>query len=165
MEYFYPAEGVVHAARLHFEKGFELQKQGDFIRALTYYQQSIEAHASAEAYTYMGWTYSFLGQYEKAIRSCMKAIEVDPDFGNAYNDIGAYLIELGRYDEALPWLRKATRAPRYECAHYPWYNMGKVFERTGELSRARDAYARALYVYRGYPLAIDALVRVLSALN
>jgi Tfp pilus assembly protein PilF len=165
MEHSYQAEGVLSTAKSHFEKGFEAQKQGDFTRALACYQQSIEVHPSAEAYTYMGWTYSFLGQYEKAIRVCMKAIEVDPDFGNPYNDIGAYLIEVGRYEEALPWLRKATRAPRYECAHYPWYNMGKIYERTGQPCRARDAYARALQVYRGYPLAVDALVRVLATLN
>ncbi|MGI8908074.1 MAG: tetratricopeptide repeat protein [Candidatus Sumerlaeaceae bacterium] len=165
MEHSYQAEGLLVVARTYFEKGFEAQRQGDFVAALGCYQKSIETRASAEAYCYMGWTYSFLGQYEKAIRACMKAIEVDPDFGNPYNDIGAYLIEMGRYEDSLPWLRKATRAQRYECAHYPWYNMGKVYERTGNLGRARDAYARALHVYRGYPLAVEALIRVLAALN
>ena len=36
---------------------------------------------------------------------------MDPDFGNPYNDIGAYLIEMGRLDEAIPWLEKATLRP------------------------------------------------------
>jgi tetratricopeptide (TPR) repeat protein len=165
MEHSYQAHVALGTAKTYFDKGFEAQKEGDFLAALNCYQKSIETHASAEAYCYMGWTYSFLGQYEKAIRSCMKAIEVDPDFGNPYNDIGAYLIELGRFEEALPWLRKATRAHRYDCVHYPWYNMGKVFERTGRLMQAREAYARALSIYKGYPLAVDSLLRVMSQLN
>jgi tetratricopeptide (TPR) repeat protein len=165
MENSYQAEGLMNMAKTFFEKGFEAQKQGNFLSALACYQRSVEVHPSAEAYTYMGWTHSFLGQYERAIRACMKAIEVDPEYGNSYNDIGAYLIELGRYEDALPWLRRATRAPRYECAHYPWYNMGKVYERIRDFGRARDSYAHALTVYRGYPLAVDSLVRVMAKLN
>jgi hypothetical protein len=39
-----------------------------------------------------------------------RAIQVDPDFGNPYNDIGAYLINLGRHDEAMAWLEQAIGA-------------------------------------------------------
>ena len=48
------------------------------------------------------------GRLEEAIEECHKAIAVDPTFGNPYNDIGAYLIEMGRLDEAIPWLERAT---------------------------------------------------------
>ena len=37
-----------------------------------------------------------------------------PDVGNPYNDIGSYLIKLGRLDDAIPWLRRAMTARRYE---------------------------------------------------
>jgi hypothetical protein len=36
-----------------------------------------------------------MGLTDDAITECHHAIEVDPDFGNPYNDIGAYLIEQG----------------------------------------------------------------------
>src|SRR2546430_7197875 len=52
------------------------------------YQQSIDVHPTAEAHTFLGWTLSFQGRLEEATRECLKAIEVDPDFGNPYNDIG-----------------------------------------------------------------------------
>ena len=51
-------------------------------------------YPTAEAYTFLGWTYHFQGRIEDAIAECKRAIEVDPEFGNPYNDIGAYLIEL-----------------------------------------------------------------------
>ncbi len=165
MEKSYLPVDPLAAAKDLFEQAFEAQKQGNFDDAIGLYRKSLESRASAEAYTYMGWTYSFLGQYDKAIQACLKAVEVDPTVGNPYNDIGAYLIELNRHEDALPWLKKATRAPKYECAHYPWYNMGKVYEKLGRLVQARDAYARALHLTRGYPLAVQALMRVLRTLN
>ena len=152
-------------ARELFEQAFERQRNREFDSALELYQESIRIHASAEAYTFMGWTYSFLGDYEKAIRSCHKAIEVDPDLGNPYNDIGAYLIEMGRFEDAIIWLKKATRAPRYSCHHYPWYNLGKVFELLGRTQRAKECYARSVRANKSYPLAVRALMRVLSQLN
>lgn len=152
-------------ARELFERAFEKQRTREFDRAIELYQESIRIHPSAEAYNFMGWAYSFLGDYQRAIRCCLKAIEVDPDLGNPYNDIGAYLIEMGRAEEAIPWLKRATRAPRYSCYHYPWYNLGKVFEILGNLQRAKECYARSIGFNRAYPLAAKALMRVIARSN
>jgi Tfp pilus assembly protein PilF len=60
-----------------------------------------------------------MGRIDDAIAECHRAIEIDPSFGNPYNDIGAYLIAKGELDEAVPWLEKAKTAPRYDPRHYP----------------------------------------------
>src|SRR3989338_10548888 len=109
-----------------FQEGYERQIEGQVEEAISLYQKSIEIFPTAEAYTFLGWAYSFRGQYDQAIEECRKAIEVDPDFGNPYNDIGAYLIEEGKLDEAIPWLEKAKSAKRYESYCFPHYNMGRV---------------------------------------
>ena len=75
----------------------------------------------------MGWTYHFQGRLDEAIAECKRAIEIDPEFGNPYNDIGAYLIELDRFDEAIPWLERAVEAARYEPRHFPHYNLGRAY--------------------------------------
>jgi|SRR3989338_1068578 len=93
-----------------FKKAYELQMAGELEDAIDQYKRSIEIFPTAEAHTFLGWTYSFQGHYDEAISECKKAIKVDPDFGNPYNDIGAYLIERGALDEAIPWLRKAMTA-------------------------------------------------------
>jgi tetratricopeptide (TPR) repeat protein len=72
----------------YFQKAYELQMQGEYRQALELYSRSIAAFATAEAYTFRGWTYSFLGDYDRAITECMQAIKLDPEFGNPYNDIG-----------------------------------------------------------------------------
>jgi tetratricopeptide (TPR) repeat protein len=84
------------------QEAYAAQMEGDFDRAVELYQNSLALHPTAEAHTFLGWTYHFQGKIQEAIEECKRAIEVDPEFGNPYNDIGSYLIGLGRYDEAIP---------------------------------------------------------------
>jgi tetratricopeptide (TPR) repeat protein len=136
------------------------QMQGHLHRAVELYKRSIEIHPTAEAHTFLGWTYRFLGKLEDAIAECKKAIEVDPTFGNPYNDIGAYLIELGQLDSAIPWLEKATLSERYEAYHYPWYNLGRVYVAKEMYSMARACFEKSLGIEPRYALAEEALKRV-----
>jgi len=85
----------------HFQAAYEAQMQGDLDVAADLYKQSLEVYPTAEAHTFLGWTYSFMGLVDEAIEECHRAIEVDPDFGNPYNDIGAYLIEKGDLNGAV----------------------------------------------------------------
>src|SRR5688572_15741025 len=80
---------------------------GDFDCAIETFRKSLEIEPSAEAYTYLGWVLSLKGQIDEAIEHCEKAIALDPDYGNPYNDIGSYLIQKNKLDEAIPWLEKA----------------------------------------------------------
>ncbi len=134
--------------------------QGEYQRAIELYTQSIEAFPTAEAFTFRGWSFSFLGDYERAIAECKEAIRVDADFGNPYNDIGAYLIEQGQFSEALPWLEKATKATRYESYCYPWFNMGRVYERRYQWDKARECYERALMENPDYQVAKVAIKKL-----
>src|SRR2546430_16818692 len=108
------------------------------------YQQSIDVHPTAEAHTFLGWTLSFQGRLEEATRECLKAIEVDPDFGNPYNDIGCYLMQQGNLAEAIPWLEKAKHAPRYEPRQFPYMNLGRIYLRQGRWADALREFEAAV---------------------
>jgi Tfp pilus assembly protein PilF len=133
-------------AMVLFERAYRHQLSGEFGDAINLYERSIDIHPTAEAYTFLGWTYSMIDHYHKAIDACQKAIEIDPDFGNPYNDIGSYLIELGRPEEAIPWLEKAIAAPRYESPQFPHMNLGRVYEHIGDSQSALAYYNRALEI-------------------
>ena len=148
-----------------FKRAYEHQIKGRFDEAVKLYRQSIETFPTAEAYTFLGWTYSFLGRYDDAIEECHKAIQVDPDFGNPYNDIGAYLIEKGRYDEAIDWLEKAAHAKRYDSYCYPHYNLGRVWEIKGDWLKAMECFENALKANGDYTLALQSLNRLKGLLN
>jgi tetratricopeptide (TPR) repeat protein len=152
-------------AEEYFRKAYACQMAGRLEEAIRYYRQSIELEPTAEAHTFLGWTYSFQRRYEEAIEECRKAIEIDPDFGNPYNDIGAYLIELGRWDEAIPWLEKALQAPRYEPRHYPHFNLARVYVHRYEYDRAIRHLEEALALEPGYAAARRELARLRARLN
>ena len=140
-----------------FREAYRRQMEGDLESAIDHYQRSIALHPTAEAHTFLGWTYHFQGKLDQAIRECHRAIELDPDFGNPYNDIGAYLIEKNQYDEAITWLEKALRSKRYDSYHYPHYNLGRAYLAKDMLNRARECFQRALEIAPDYELARQAL--------
>lgn len=135
---------TLQQAKILIERAYRSQMKGEFDRAIELYERSLKITPTAEAYTYLGWTYSMMNRYEEAIAHCLRAIEVDPDFGNPYNDIGSYFIDLGEPAEAVEWLEKATQAPRYETPQFPYFNLGRAYEQLGQYRSAIEAYDRAL---------------------
>jgi tetratricopeptide (TPR) repeat protein len=148
-----------------WRRGYEAQARGRLDEAIDFYTRSIELWPTAEAYTFRGWAKSFQGRLDEAIEECRKAIEVDPDYGNPYNDIGAYLIEKGDPGGAIPWLERALEAKRYECYFYPHFNLGRIYEKRGELIRAMSCYKAAYEVNHQYVQALVAFRRLQAKLN
>jgi tetratricopeptide (TPR) repeat protein len=144
----------------NLRSGYQAQVAGKLAEAERLYLRSIGLYPTAEAHTFLGWTYSFSERYDEAIAQCRKAIAVDPEFGNPYNDIGAYLIALGRPEEAIPWLEQATQAPRYEPRHFPWANLGRVYEALNKPDRALEHYVRAVELEPTYRVALEGIDRL-----
>jgi len=153
------------SAAQFFQQAYEQQMAGELQQAIELYTRSIEAFPTAEAYTFRGWTYSFLGDYDRAITECLEAIKVDPEFGNPYNDIGAYLIEQGKWDEAIPWFQKAMIAPRYEARCYPHFNLGRVYEHQHRWQKAKECYALAYALDKRYAAALAGVRRLRAMFN
>jgi Tfp pilus assembly protein PilF len=120
---------------------------------------------TAEAHTYLGWTFSFQGRLEEATRECLRAIEIDPDFGNPYNDIGVYLMQQHKLDEAIPWLEKAKQARRYEPRQFPHMNLGRIYVRQGNWQAALREFEGALRVAPDDQSAHRALHELRARLN
>lgn len=148
-----------------WQRAYEVQMRGELDEAIELYTQSIEICPTAEAYTFRGWAKSYQGRLDEAIAECHQAIEVDPEFGNPYNDIGAYLIQKGDFHGAIPWLKRALKAKRYECYFYPHFNLGRIYERFGDLIRAMNCYKAAYDMNHGYAEALKAFHRLQGRLN
>jgi Tfp pilus assembly protein PilF len=147
------------------EEALRAHMEGDFARAVELFSQSIALKSTAEAFTYRGWGRSFLGDIDGAIEDCKCAIDVDPDFGNPYNDIGSYLMRKGQVDEAIDWLERAKSAPRYEPRHFPYLNLGRIFLTKGLMRRALDEFEAALKIDPHDPTALEAVTNIKSKIN
>jgi len=147
------------------QDAYQAQMEGDYDRAVELYQSSLDLHPTAEAHTFLGWALSYLGRHADAIAECQVAIALDPDFGNPYNDIGAYLIELGRDQEAIDWLERAKTARRYEPRHYPYFNLARIYVKHHKTREAIRELEGAVALEPGFTPARRELHRLLGMLN
>ena len=154
------SDDVRSEALREFTVAYRCQRAGELGQAIFHYRRSIELIPTAEAYTFLGWAYSFQGKLDEAIEECRKAIELDPSLGNPYNDIGAYLIELGRPEDALSWLARALTATRYENYSYPYYNLGLAHELLGQTEEAHTRYQNSIEEDPAFTPALLALKRI-----
>jgi Tfp pilus assembly protein PilF len=159
-----PQNGFDEALEL-WQAGTNRLLAGDLEEAVTLFTRSLELRPTAEAYTFRGWAYSFSGRLEEAIEECRKAIATDPTFGNPYNDIGCYLMEQGKLDEAISWLERAKSAPRYEPRHFPYLNLGRLRAAQGEFAEAILEFQGALEQSPDDPVALRFLSELKFKVN
>jgi tetratricopeptide (TPR) repeat protein len=134
------------------QEAYQAQMEGDYDRAVALYRRSLALHPTAEAHTFLGWTFHFQGKIDDAIAECKLAIQVDPDFGNPYNDIGS-------------WLERAIAAKRYDPRHFPHFNLGRAYLAKGLINRAREQFQQALAIEPRYTLARRALENLRRMVN
>ena len=159
------AKNKISLASEYFKKAYDLHLKGNVDDAINNYKLSIGYYPTAKAHTYLGWAYSLHSKFEEAIDECKIAIKLDPDFGNPYNDIGSYLIHLNKFDEAISWLEKAIEAVDYDPRHYPYFNLGRIYEKRGDWFTAKKYYEDALKINPDYELAQSALLRLTAMMN
>jgi len=84
----------------------------------------------------------FQGQLEEALNALEKALELDPEYVDAWNGKGIVLDDLGRYEEAIEAYDKALALdPEFA---YAWNNKGNALGNLGRYEEAIEAYDKAL---------------------
>lgn len=146
-------------------KGHDAQRLGNLPEALNLFQRSIQILPTVEAHISLGWSYNFLHRYEDAIDECRRAIAINPNFGDPYNNIGLYLMKLGKLEDAVPRLEQAKEAPDYKTPHYPYLNLGRIALMKGHLLRAAREFGSALEIQPASLTARRTLAAVSAQLN
>jgi Flp pilus assembly protein TadD len=99
----------------------------------------------------------------EAIQQYGLALQIDPNYAEAYNNLGNTLQECNRVGEAMAQYRKAIQAnPDYPEAHY---NLANVLVSRGELSEAIENYEAAIRLRPTYAEAGSNLLAVLNHLS
>jgi len=76
----------------------------------------------AEAYNDMGQVYEDAGDLQKALKEREKALELNPN-GDYQYQIGVLYVNLGQYEQAIPFLENAKKLhPEFQGVYY---NLGK----------------------------------------
>ena len=152
-------------ARALWELGNQCLLEGQIEEAVQLFEKSIVEEPTAEGYTFRGWAISYLGKLDEAIENCKTAIELDPDFGNPYNDIGSYMLAKGDPYGSVRWFKRALLAPRYESYAFPHFNLGRVYETRRRFLEAARHYGLALEQKPDFTEAAIALRKIQARLN
>jgi tetratricopeptide (TPR) repeat protein len=83
-----------------------------------------------------------IGNIEEAILSDQKAIALNPNNAEAYNNLGAKLNEAGRFQEAIEQFNKALNINPYLNTAYN--NLGNAYASIGRYSKAIEMFKKAL---------------------
>ncbi len=102
-----------------FHEAYRKQMSQQLDEAVELYKKSIECYPTAEAHTFLGWTYSFMGRLDDAIAECHKAIETDPSLWKSLQRYRRLPAAEGRKSMrpfpgfSAPWKRPATKATAF----------------------------------------------------
>jgi len=109
------------------------------------YDKAGETSSSIDVYwCEKGLGLSDLGQFENALESYKRALEINPCSFKALKDRANVLYKIGRYDEAIDDFKKALDInPQLIDA---WYGMGNAMSKLGMYKKAVSAYEMALKV-------------------
>ncbi len=92
----------------------------------------------------LGNTLSDLGRLKEAMANYAEALRINPDYEEAYNNMGIILAKLGKLDDAiLHYSRKLQEDPDNAKAHY---NLGLAFARQNRLDEASIHFSQVLRI-------------------
>ena len=118
----------------------------------------------ALAHQQLGWTYIWKKQPEKAIASAQRAIDLDPNSGDAQAFLGEILNFAGRPKEGLVHINKAIRLNPY---HPIWYKyiLAHSYDLLGRQQEAIESMNKVLALNPDFVPARRHLAVIYSELN
>jgi tetratricopeptide (TPR) repeat protein len=92
-----------------------------------------------------------------------KAIQIQPNYAIAYNNLGNVLKELGEHQKAISSYEKAIQInPNYADAHY---NLGVALQKLEQYQKAISSYKKAIQINPNYAIAYNNLGTLLIELG
>ena len=110
--------------------------------AEAHYNRGVVFYIEAEGGYDRGVLYCGEGEYERAVTDFTAAIELDPQYAQAYNRRGLAYRRQGDYDRAITDYIDAIRLNRQDAQAY--YNRGVAYSEQGKYERAIADYTVAI---------------------
>lgn len=149
----------------YFRMGYTYQVAGDLHAAAECYLKSIERAPSAEAHTFLGYVLAQMGESDAAISECEKALKIDAEFGNAWNDLGVYWLEKRQSQKAIEHLKKALEAKNYDNPAATHFNLARAYVHEGMMITAEKELRLSLAINPDYRQSRNLLETVQKQLH
>lgn len=125
---------------------------GDYRTTLAHLQKAVDFDSTNHNYYHaLGLTYFRLRMNDKAIEAYKNAVNINPLFSEAHNDLGvAYSLEK-KWDLAFGHWRQALENPIFAMPEQVHYNMGVAYAAQDKLDDAYREFRNALDLYPQFP--------------
>ena len=97
------------------------------------------SNADNEIQFRIAWSEMQLGQFQKAVESYYKVLEILPDNSNTLNNIGYCFENLAEYEQAINYFKRAATGSHVTL--FPFRNLMVIYDKVGNFSKSRD-YAK-----------------------
>jgi Flp pilus assembly protein TadD len=104
---------------------------------------------AAPVHNFLGIALQNCGRLDQAVAHYRRAIELDPLYNEAYNNLAGGLLVQRKFDDAIICCRKAIQL-RPEYAH-AYSNIGLAFQAKGKLDDALDNFLKAVKIKPDHP--------------
>ncbi len=152
----YRSESLETELYENIEIGHRHLIHGDYEDALVSFERAVKKSKTVETpeddiefplYS-KGLALCNMGEYEKAIRTFKKVLEIAPGSVATWNNLGTAYSRMGEQKLAVKCLKKALEIDSgYEVS---WNNLGNAFFRRGDYSKALECYDQALDINSSY---------------
>ena len=138
-----PAGDNIQSASAHYKIGVSYLNEGKAQLAFVEFQKAYELNPNdKEVLQAIGYIYLVhFDDTTKAIAFFEKAAKVDPNYSEAYNNLGVAYEKLGQFDKAISFYKKAVSNLLYSTPEKAYISMGNSYYRLGK-------YEDALYSFK-----------------
>ena len=138
-----PEGDNIQSASAHYKIGVSYLNEGKAQLAFVEFQKAYELNPNdKEVLQAIGYIYLVhFDDTTKAIAFFEKAAKVDPNYSEAYNNLGVAYEKLGQFDKAISFYKKAVSNLLYSTPEKAYISMGNSYYRLGK-------YEDALYSFK-----------------
>ena len=160
-----PKDGLENFyAGLNYYYLYKYEKSREYLELAVKYADRTGPYYAAFL-SILGAVLNRLKCYKEAVETCKKSLAINPSSGEAYFNSGEGEKNLGHYEEAIIYLKKAIEnnegdfsfQDRAKSSWKAWYEMALCYSKMKDYEKSRDAFLMALNLKPLYPLILSAL--------
>jgi Tfp pilus assembly protein PilF len=102
---------------------------------------------------------------QDACAHLQKAVDLRPDFGQAWNNLGKVYASMGRNEKARAAFAQALKIPTYLTPEYPAYNLARLYAQQEERKMALEMARQSIQHNPGFIPAVFLLNKLLTEEN
>lgn len=126
-----------------FQQLVDLYNRGEFLAAEAEVANILALFPkSASLLNLLGAIHKSSGQLPRAIEAYKKAVEVNPNYSEAYNNLALVYMDCNDAEKAVESIKKALEVAPHQAEAI--YNLGNIYFKTGKYEMAAQAYHSVL---------------------